>query len=109
MPGTRRTPWRLRASAAGVVRLALTCPATLSCGVRVGLKRGKTTLASTSVTFKGTKTIALKLKRKTLAELRRRGSLKVTLQFGATSRSGTKAMPKARTITLLAPKKAKRG
>jgi hypothetical protein len=99
---------RLRASSKGVVAVTLTCPAKLSCAVKVGLKRGKTTLASTTVTFKATKTISLKLKPKTLAALRRAGSLKkLTLQFTAAPRSGTRAMPKTQTITLLAPKKAK--
>lgn len=98
---------RLRAASNGTVRFSLACPTKLTCAVSVLVKRGKAKVVTKSLKFRGTKAVTLKLDRATLALLRRKGSLKVSVRFTAAKSSGTRKVPAARTITLLAPKKAK--
>jgi hypothetical protein len=98
---------RLRAASNGTVRFSLACPSKLTCAVSVLVKRGKAKVVTKSLKFRGTKAVTLKLNRATLALLRRKGSLKVSVRFTAAKSSGTRKVPAARTITLLAPKKAK--
>jgi hypothetical protein len=98
---------RLRAASNGTVRFSLACPSKLICAVSVLVKRGKAKVVTKSLKFRGTKAVTLRLNRATLALLRRKGSLKVSVRFTAAKSSGTRKVPAARTITLLAPKKAK--
>jgi hypothetical protein len=93
----------LRVTATGRVRIALACAARATCAGHLRLKAGKSTLADGKCKTKGTKTVTLKLTGAATKLLRRRGKLKATLTFVPTAK-GT-AAPKARTITLLAPRR----
>jgi hypothetical protein len=74
-------PGRVRLSRTGTVRLRLTCPAgTAACRTRVTLRRSGITLATARKTIPAGKSRSLELRlQRGMGEIRRRGSLKVTV------------------------------
>jgi RTX calcium-binding nonapeptide repeat (4 copies) len=96
---------RVRATAKGAVRVALTCAKGTTCTGLLRLTSGKSLLASTTAKkVKGTTSITLKLTTKARKLLRRRGTLKATLTFTPTTAPFAIQPPRARTLTLLAPR-----
>jgi hypothetical protein len=93
----------LRVTVTSTVRIALTCAARATCAGHLRLNAGTSTLADAKCKVKGTKMIALKLTGPATKLLRHHGKLKATLTFVPTAK-GT-AAPKARTITLLPPRR----